>query len=485
MTAIGDVPPGRTVVIGGGGAAGLAAGCELTSAGVGVTVLEREASVGGRVRTIRFDGGVEVEGGPMRIPGDHNVTKAYVRQAGLRLKKFDNTNRRKELVGLGRISPEIDSDACKADAILGVAWGKLSDTDKESYWSNSPSAKLLRFDGQDLFGYFTAVLKREDRRLTTTDAESQAEGLLRASGLAPFGKMSLLDALFETQGIGSENCYTIQGGMDRLPNALAERIIESGRGEIRYRARVTGIALEDGGREVKVSWTAGEGTSASSKHTTTADAVILTPPPRALAQIRFSPDLPGYQRAAFSRATMGSGSKLCVAYRERFWESIGIRGGRLYIPGIGGQIVFPPPTSRSDPKRRGALVFYAWNDQARVLNALPDDQRRYERIVEGASAVFPELRDHVPYAMKFVDWDAACEGGSFLWPEANERGRVQEALRSPWPPTGPPRVFFAGEAQSMQRAWLNGAFYSGYIAAVCALKVICQPRIQVAGGTPT
>jgi isorenieratene synthase len=46
-----QVPDGTTAVVVGGGLAGIAAACVLTERGVGVTVVEREDSLGGRLRT--------------------------------------------------------------------------------------------------------------------------------------------------------------------------------------------------------------------------------------------------------------------------------------------------------------------------------------------------------------------------------------------------------------------------------------------------
>ncbi len=85
-----DLQSPKNIVIVGAGMAGLVAGYELTKAGFGVTVLEANNRVGGRVFTIRepFSDGLFAEAGAARIPPDHNHTLHYVELFGLTLDSF-------------------------------------------------------------------------------------------------------------------------------------------------------------------------------------------------------------------------------------------------------------------------------------------------------------------------------------------------------------------------------------------------------------
>ncbi|WP_244892101.1 FAD-dependent oxidoreductase [Nocardia beijingensis] len=87
----GDAGPARVAVIG-AGASGLAAAYELQRHGLDVTVYERTARPGGRVRTWRFWDGAHGELGAMRIPGNHHCTLHYVDEFGLATRPFVNTN---------------------------------------------------------------------------------------------------------------------------------------------------------------------------------------------------------------------------------------------------------------------------------------------------------------------------------------------------------------------------------------------------------
>ena len=75
----------NTVLVIGGGAAGLTAAEALSSAGVGVTLLEGRNRLGGRMFTVRSKvGGLPIELGAEFLHGENIDTWDYVRQSGLK-----------------------------------------------------------------------------------------------------------------------------------------------------------------------------------------------------------------------------------------------------------------------------------------------------------------------------------------------------------------------------------------------------------------
>src|SRR5207245_2826992 len=81
------------VVIAGAGLAGLCAALELERRGHTCTILEAETRhVGGRARTLRFEGGLYGEAGAMRVPKSHTLTRHYVAELGLTLRPFVQSN---------------------------------------------------------------------------------------------------------------------------------------------------------------------------------------------------------------------------------------------------------------------------------------------------------------------------------------------------------------------------------------------------------
>src|ERR1700676_1323757 len=93
LAAVANGAPQVHVVIVGAGLAGLCAAYELERRGHRVTLLEADARhVGGRTRTMRFADGLYGEFGAMRIPTRHEITRRYVHELGLPLRKFVLSN---------------------------------------------------------------------------------------------------------------------------------------------------------------------------------------------------------------------------------------------------------------------------------------------------------------------------------------------------------------------------------------------------------
>ncbi|HWM27511.1 MAG TPA: FAD-dependent oxidoreductase, partial [Woeseiaceae bacterium] len=105
-----NVGAGRSVVILGGGIAGMTTALEMTRLGYACTILEATALAGGRTRTIRAgDSVVETDStqlcsfdsdsdlyfnpGPARIPHHHEFLLGYCREFGVPLEAFINDNR--------------------------------------------------------------------------------------------------------------------------------------------------------------------------------------------------------------------------------------------------------------------------------------------------------------------------------------------------------------------------------------------------------
>jgi monoamine oxidase len=96
-----QIPPAqrpRRIVVVGAGLAGLVATHELVKAGNEVVLLDAQLRPGGRVYTLRdpFADGLYAEAGAARIPEEHDLTRGYAAELGLKLVPFrpdpENTN---------------------------------------------------------------------------------------------------------------------------------------------------------------------------------------------------------------------------------------------------------------------------------------------------------------------------------------------------------------------------------------------------------
>jgi monoamine oxidase len=105
-----NVGAGKSVVILGGGIAGMTTALEMTRLGYSCTILEATARAGGRNLTIRandvaneadssqvcmfdFDDELYFNPGPARIPHHHEFLLGYCREFGVALEAFTNDNR--------------------------------------------------------------------------------------------------------------------------------------------------------------------------------------------------------------------------------------------------------------------------------------------------------------------------------------------------------------------------------------------------------
>ena len=215
---------GNPVVIIGGGLSGLHAASLLRKAGRAVVVLEARPDPGGRVQTIRdpFGEGQFGEAGAIRISEAHQRVLGLVRDFGLSVVPFSSSNG-SELVSLGGMNFRADT-LSKTTLPLDL---------KPEERGLTQGALLERYIGElpedlaDLSPSAASYSRWADYdRLTWTD-------WLRSRGASPDavklmtigGDSRALSALYVLRQWallrGKRQFYKIQGGMDRLPQAMA------------------------------------------------------------------------------------------------------------------------------------------------------------------------------------------------------------------------------------------------------------------------
>ncbi len=87
-----------------------------------MTILEADRRhVGGRVRTLRFEGGLQGEAGAMRVPTRHEVTRKYQREFGVPLSMFVYSNPQAAIV-----APEGRIHFAGEPASLNHSWMQCS-----------------------------------------------------------------------------------------------------------------------------------------------------------------------------------------------------------------------------------------------------------------------------------------------------------------------------------------------------------------------
>ena len=237
--------PSRAIVIG-GGITGLVAAYRLQQAGIGVTLLEKTARVGGCIRTVKQDGFL-MEDGPDSFVARKPAAKLLCEELGLKLQETLPQPHRAYILRRGSLIP-------LPDGFSGLVPSKLGPFLKTPLLSARGKLRLMldlvvparrSEEDESVASFFRRRIGREAFQelvdpliggLSGGDPEELSlKAVFPQLREAERKRGSLLRAL-TGPSLGQSAFLGIEGGMETLPRALADRLMD-----VRCNAAVTSI----------------------------------------------------------------------------------------------------------------------------------------------------------------------------------------------------------------------------------------------------
>jgi monoamine oxidase len=233
--------------------------------------------------------------------------------------------------------------------------------------------------------------------------------------------------------------FTIRGGTDRLPKALASRLGE----RIKYAAPV--VRIEQDASTVRAI-----ARPRGSTETFAADRLILAVPFAVARAIEFHPPLRDDTRTAMEQLPNTSVVKVFVQTRSRFWLAEGHSGGASTdLP-----IRLVSERTINQPGARGILESYVVGADARRFCAM-DDAARVRAAASDLARLFPAITAQYEGGTSKC-WDNdEWSRGAYAWFRPGQMTRFLPVLGRP-----EGRIHFAGDHTSPTPGWQEGALQS-------------------------
>ena len=235
------------------------------------------------------------------------------------------------------------------------------------------------------------------------------------------------------------------GGMDMIGKAFAKEVGDL----IRYDAKVTRIAQDDGGVTVTYVDTKDPAAAQVAK----ADWCICTIPLSILSQIPI--DVGARMQAAIDAVSYASAVKIGLQFKRRFWEEDdAIYGGVSFTDLPIGQIAYPSDDLNGSGRGvlLGGYIFGASN--AYEFTSMPPAERIARAVAMGAR-IHPqyqaEFENGIAVAWHRVPFTLGCAG---YWTEEARAEHYDNLCQIDG------RIVLAGEHASYIPAWQEGAILS-------------------------
>jgi len=439
-------PAPESVLVVGAGLSGLACAYRLRDAGLRVTLIEARAEPGGRVRTLRgyFDDGLYAELGAARVAETHEYVIHWLNELDLSLIPFAPSGA--GVQAIGNLHARTDDLAARERMAPGLK------PDERNLSVSQLMIKYLSGVPDDLAN---PDIDLADPRWRPFDSVTWPAWLAsRGASKAAIqlitlgGDSSGFSALFLLQQImlhrDSRSYLKIEGGMDRLPRAIAARLKDA----IHYNCELTRLERTATGVRATCRTPAGMDIFAANR-------AVLAIPFSTLKQVAIEPAFSPQKTKIIQSLIYHEATRFLLQTKTRFWTKAGLNGGaRTDGPADIWDM------SYGQKAARGLISLTTGNtaiDQR--LSSLPEAGRA--QFGAGlAKQAFLELESELQktYVQRWSENPFARGAFTVFRP-----GQM-----TAWAPVmGLPegRVHFAGEHIAPFNGWMEGALWSGERAA--------------------
>ena len=442
---------GETILVAGAGLAGLSAAHRLREAGKRVIVIEARAVPGGRVRTVReFDGGLFGELGAARIADTHEYALHWIGDLSLSLTDFQPAGQA-SILAMNGLRARSDDDAARA---------RLTPDLHADERGLTPVQLLLKYIAGLPNELASSDFDPAAPRWAEYDRVTWPEWLrMRGASESAITIMTLgghsqpLSALYLLRQIllhkESRGYMKIEGGMDRLPRAIAQRLA----GTIRYNSELT--RLERTGSGVRATVRSG-----GRNEVIAADRAVLAIPLPTLRRITIDPPFPAEKTRAIAELPYYEATRFLIQTKTRFWEQQKLSGtARTDAPAdiwdMGYGLKGTP----------GLLSVTTGGPEieAEIAPLAPAASQSYGKDL--AEAAFPEIATQSQKILVHRWMDEPYARGAFSVFYPGHMSRLTALMAKP-----EGRVHFAGEHLAAFSGWMEGALWSGETAAAEILQ---------------
>jgi hypothetical protein len=300
-------------------------------------------------------------------------------------------------------------------------------------------AKIVQYDDYSLYTYLSQVKKWPLEQINYVEVMNSATNQFQNS---------FTELVIESMDFGGAEWMTIDGGMDKLPKALAQ-LYTTRNGTITQGAVVQKIENLSNGK-VAIHYK-------GSSNPAIFDAVLLAVPPAALRMIE-TPQWSPTKMQAIRSMHFEPLYKIGLRFRSRFWEQTNppSRGGQSTSDLPSRWCVYP--SYGIGGSGAGVLLLYSWMSDG--YNWLPENTEERTRIaLRDLQKLYPSVDIYGQFITSFaVAWpNKWATGDAMFFP-----GQFRKLFNTARAPEG--NVYFAGEHLSVHHTWIVGALDSAFYA---------------------